>query len=261
MFGIIGSSGVFDAATHHEYAGYGLDPTLPAKVWNASFHQIIPKLDEKLEQAVHAAIPGLDIFVGETALCWHSGQNNTSNSYLSGVWLIGQYGNLAKTNSVQCRQALKGGYYELIDKFSMYPNPDFFTSLLWKQTMGQGVLNTIVPVANSDILMFAHCAQSGSGISIAFVNLNATTTYELSLSTLVGGAAISLVPRGEFILTAESDASRTISLNDVEMAYSGPNSLPSSYTPVTVVNPAQPLTLRPHTYGFVQFYTESNPCS
>lgn len=41
-----------------------------------------------------------------------------------------QLGDLAPTHDFQARQTLLGGYYELINKTTVSPNPDFWTALI-----------------------------------------------------------------------------------------------------------------------------------
>ena len=78
------------------------------------------------------ATPLPQISVGETAMAWHSGQNGTTDSFLSGPWWISQLAGLAPTHDYQCRQTLLGGYYELIDKWTVTPNPDYWSGLICK---------------------------------------------------------------------------------------------------------------------------------
>ena len=59
---------------------------------------------------------------------------------------------------MQCRQTLLGGYYELIDKTTLTPNPDYWTALLWKRTMGQGVLGAWTSNSTT-VYAFASCTQ------------------------------------------------------------------------------------------------------
>lgn len=85
-------------------------------------------------------------------MAWHSGRNNTTNTFMSCPWYMTQLGLLAPTHSVQCRQVsglrivsvtsllmpplfafqtLQGGWYELVDKWTQTPvcAPDFVVLL------------------------------------------------------------------------------------------------------------------------------------
>jgi heparanase 1 len=239
------------AASWHSYVGYGLDPTLPTMAFDASFlaktpAQALPMINVS---AAFAAAGG-ERWVGETAMAWHSGRDNTTNSYLSGPWYINALGSLAATHSVHCRQTLLGGYYELVDRFSITPNPDYFLALLWKRTMGERVLATASSLPEQ-VLAYAHCAAGGGGaVAVAFVNLNATDSFSVSLL----GAGLPLVPRSEYVLTpAAADDLRHVVLNGAGAPLGVSGGVVSPTPPRVVTDPAQPLVLAPHTYGFVVF--------
>jgi heparanase 1 len=200
---------------------------------------------------------------GETAMAWHSGANGTTNTFRDGPWMIAQLGTFAASHTVQCRQTLQGGYYELINKYTMSPNPDYWTAMLWKMTMGQGALPTYS--GNADVLAFAHCTQPGlagvppgSGISFAVVNLSNSTAYALTVTGMSEAAA---ALRLEYMLSApggQVNSSRML-LNGAPLAYGGPGRL-TPLTPAVVNNASAPLVLQPQTYGFVVFPLAANPC-
>lgn len=253
----------FDAVTWHQYSGYGLDPTLASLAWSPAFMDIAPGKAAAQVAAARGVVPGQEMWVGETAMAWHSGGVNVTDTFLSGPWLITQMGALAATHGVQCRQTLKGGYYELVDRNTMAPNPDYVTTYLWKRTLGGGVLNTTVGAGHPDVRVYAHCAAGGEGLALAFVNMNASVAYSISVQDATGGA-VALAPRGEYVLTPGTpgvEASRTVALNGVEVVYAGPGSLAPQLQPAVVTDPSAPLVLAPHTYGFVTLPHASSPCS
>ena len=247
-----------NATTYHMYIGYGLDPTLPQSAWNYTF--LVQSLTQGRSVVAAAAAASLRIplWIGETALAWHSGRNGTTNTFSSGPWMVTQLGHLAQLgHTVQCRQTLRGGYYELIDKFTGVPNPDYWTTRLWKATMGRGVLNTSVGMAGGlplDVFAFAHCtagAVNGS-VTLAYVNLSPGHAYTVNATAMGGasGAAIPLTPRGEYLLTASSLTSSVVKLNGAPLTYNGPGTGPA-LTPVWVDDPLQALVIPPRSYGFV----------
>ena len=122
-------AGTLAAASWHEYVGYGLDPDLPTKCLDASFLDGVKSTAARQVAAAAQAKFAGALWVGETALAWHSGRNGTTNAFASSFWYLVQLGALAATHAVQCRQTLVGGYYELIDKTTRSPNPDFYTAL------------------------------------------------------------------------------------------------------------------------------------
>lgn len=253
-----------DILTWHLYVGYGLDPQLPSKAWERTFlNGIATQASPMLTVADTFLQQGGKIAVGETALAWHSGRNGTTNTFSSGPWYISQLGQLASTHSFQCRQTLLGGYYELIDKFSMLPNPDYWTALLWKMTMGTGVLTTSTD--SSDIDAFTHCTASNdrlsnnqTGLTIAWVNLSPSTTYTINVP---GIDSSNWVPREEYILTSPDNnlASQTILLNNNPLTFS--NGQLSPLIPVTVMDPSVAWTVPPLSYGYTVFPNAPNPCT
>jgi len=253
-------AGTLAAASWHEYVGYGLDPALPAKCLNASFLDGVKATAAgQVAAAAKAKFAG-DLWVGETALAWHSGRNGTTNAFASSFWYLVQLGALAATHTVQCRQTLVGGYYELIDKTTRSPNPDFYTALLWKKTMGTGVLAAAFDAsAAPQLRLFAHCAAAGRGVTLAFANLDATAAFELDVSG-AGGAGLA-APRDEYHLSAVGgDAfAQAAALNGKALSYAGPGTL-DPLAPVTVTDPAAPLILQPRTLGFVVFPDAQNAC-
>ena len=253
-------AGTLAAASWHEYVGYGLDPALPTKCLDASFLDGVKGTAANQAAAAAKAKFSGALWVGETALAWHSGRNGTTNAFASSFWYVVQLGALAATHAVQCRQTLIGGYYELIDKTTRSPNPDFYTALLWKKTMGTGVLAaTFAAAAAPQLRLFAHCTAGGRGVTLAFANLDATAAYELDVSG-AGGAGLA-APRDEYHLSAVGGDvfAQAAALNGNPLAYSGPGTL-DPLAPVAVTDPAAPLILQPRTLGFVVFPDAENVC-
>ncbi len=258
---IAGSS--LNASTWHMYAGYGLDPTLPTKAWSPAFFNLVKTTSSPMIDAAKDFVKGGgEIWVGETAMAWHSGQNGTTNTYLSGPWYISQLGMLASTHTVQCRQTLVGGYYELVNKWDYSPNPDFWTALLWKKTMGTGVL--AASSSSVDVVAFAHCSAaagadatgSATGVTVAFINLSNSTAYQLALSGIP-----SPVPRHEYVLSPADgvETTRDVLLNGSPLTFADGTLSPTP--PAVVTDPSVPLVLQPHTYGYVVFPDAPNPCA
>ena len=100
----------------HGPAGYGLDPDLNKKALNASWLDGSAVTGALQVAAARSANFTGDIWVGETALAWHSGRNGTTNTFYSSPWYLIQLGALAGTHTVQCRQTLRGGSYELVSR-------------------------------------------------------------------------------------------------------------------------------------------------
>lgn len=231
------------------YSGYGLDPTLPSKAWSKAFYGLVDKTAGPLiAAAANFTAAGGVLWVGETAMAWHSGRDNTTNSFLSSPWWLAQLGALAPTHAVQCRQTLLGGYYELVDRFTLVPNSDYWAALIWKRTMGTRVLASPND-AWGDVLTYAHCAVGG-GVAVVFINSNANSTYEVQLNGVPAAGVPPAAPRLEYVLTPDgAPDSKRVLLNGAPLTFVDGALSP---TPPRVAQ-AAPLLLAPHTIGFVVY--------
>eukprot|EP00759_Apiculatamorpha_spiralis_P054971 PhF_6_TR708/c0_g1_i2/m.1168/K07964/HPSE; heparanase len=240
-----------NATTYHIYIGYGLDPKLPIQAWTASFLAQSASQGKQMSDLVYNTLKlpkSLKLFVGETALAWHSGQDGTTNAFSSGAWYITQLGSLMATHSTQCRQTLKGGYYELVNKTTMKPNPDWWTAVLWKLTMGNIVLGATY--SDSNVPTYATCSTTQNTFTIAFVNTHNNTSVELDVSG-VGLYAVAF--REEWILTATTIHSNVMMLNGAELWYEGPGRI-ASIDGVIVNSTQLGVQVPPLSYGYIRFH-------
>lgn len=254
----VGPAAAINASTVHMYVGYGLNPQLPQQAWNATFLAQMRGWAADVASLARASGLSSDVqlWVGETALAWHSGRNGTTDAFASGPWTLIQLGSIAAEGfSVQCRQTLRGGYYSLIDPPTNKPNPDYFTSLMHKTLAGgdRGVLSASVQGDDAgSVFAFAYCAAPGAGapagaVTLVYVNLSPRGSPAISVQ--LGGVLSS--PRQEYVLTADSDSARVMALNGANLTYAGPGTLPA-FTPLNV-NDGSALSLPARSYGFVVF--------
>jgi heparanase 1 len=110
------------------------------------------------------------------------------------------------------RQTLIGGGYELVNRTTFEPNPDYFAALLWRQLVGTAALQldvqqlsprsvslTGTAAAQRDVLrVYAFCARSGDasnssdaggGVVILGLNFSPTQTVNLTLPVRAGVGA------------------------------------------------------------------------
>ena len=100
------------------------------------------------------------LWIGEGAMSYNSGRPGVTNTMVSTFWYANLLAVLSKTqpiaHSVYCRQALLGGYYELIQhnasttpsgQVVLKPNPDYWIARLYKLTVGQA---SIGPIESGD---------------------------------------------------------------------------------------------------------------
>ena len=126
--------------------GYGLDPQLAPKIMDKS-----GKFFDSGPGRAHAMIDGwrnfgephgMELWVGEIAAAWHSGEPGVTNRFISSFWYADALGLLATLNHTGfCRQTLVGGNYGLLNRTTREPNPDFFMAQMFHDKMGEKVLN------------------------------------------------------------------------------------------------------------------------
>ena len=194
--------------------------------------------------------PSAELWVGETAAAWDSGKPGVTNAFVDGFWFVTQLGSLAQLGvHTQCRQALVGGAYELIDKHTFRPNPDYYIALLHSRVMGRAVLDVTQPASHPLVRVYAHCsaynqsATAPGAVAVAIINADTKQTVQLSDLGL-GHTA----PRREWRLRgAKGDVlSRSVEVNGQQLDGA---EIPE---PLLVTQPA-PVTLRPSEILFAVF--------
>jgi len=103
-------------------------------------------------RAVTAFAPDKPVIIGETSSFWGGGLANVSNRFASGLWLLGELGEvgLAEGHRGMIRQDLVGGDYPLLDfvggaahpvvPLQYSPNPDYFTTALLQRVVGESAM-------------------------------------------------------------------------------------------------------------------------
>lgn len=230
-----------DVATWHMYIAYGLDPKLKSLAWDPVEMQKIGTTAAGILSAVSAAAFQGEVWVGESAFAWHSGQEGVTDTFLSAPWWMSALGHLSPTHAGFCRQTLIGGNYELINKTTRSPNSDYYIGRLWKDAMGPSVFPATSNA--STFSAFAHCAPGG-GLSVGFVNFSPDAPAALDVS---GPGALG-APRLLRVLTSADNT--TVSLNGVPLRYvPGSGALPALAPKAD--DGAGALVLPPRSVGFV----------
>jgi len=224
--------GVLDLFTFHNYVGYGLDPKLGEKLMSRKW------LDAYWEQAAPVIAlakslqPGADLVVGETSAAWHSGRCGVTDVFNGCFWYANALGRMAR-GGVQAveRHSFNGGCYRMITQ-EMEPNPDYWLAKMFRDLMGEAVLDIRQVGAsslnlNDNLLMFAHMSKrwpsgslgnsTGHGATYMLVNIDPTETFELEMSGSVG---LSL-PRYEYHFDGGVDGlqSSVVNVNGNELRY------------------------------------------
>jgi len=217
-------------ASYHKYHGSGKDPDLHAKYW----HPIhLYKPGEAVKK--YMSSNNSQLWIGEGAMAHNSGRRNVTDVFQSSMWFANLLGSLSKTtpitHSVYCRQALLGGYYELIDHETLVPNPDYWLSYIWKKLTGTKAIGPILSPQRKDSLdlassyTFGCCDEPGSDKilihsfcgkspgSVVFVVINKSSSRAFNLNVTMGEK------RTEYLLTSNEYGlkSKEMYLNGIMM--------------------------------------------
>eukprot|EP01082_Thalassiosira_pseudonana_P002374 g2378.t1 g2378 contig11:1345778-1347700(+) len=235
-----------DIVTYHKYHGGGKDPKLPNYVRNPSYFNHPMKLSDQgkaIQKYMANNTMKPQLWVGEGALAYNSGAVGVTDSFLGSLWFANLLGVLTKTDpvphSVYCRQALIGGYYELISHETLTPNPDYWVAFMFKNVIGASKaigpilspqrkdslhLSTLVTFGcckkpgQDTVLVHAFCSNSnndyGSSGDVVFVVINVSTDKAVDLDVPLG------TTRTEFVLIPNNHGlkSREVLLNGEVLA-------------------------------------------
>ena len=239
-----------------------------------------------------AASPGLPLYLEEAATQAGGGCDGLSNRFVSGFWWVHTLG-LAGARGVArvTRQDLAGwsfasgaSHYPLagppgwVNETSPggppTPHPDFFTTLLWRQLVGDAVLGASLaaaPAVNASVGVHAWCARGAGPGAVVLTYINTgSAPVELAVVLLGGKGKVAgssragalsplpVAPRVEYALTAPRGdlTADGVLLNGSPLGVDARGALPALPVPGAAV-PAggsaapPPLLLPPQAYGFV----------
>jgi len=146
---------------------------------------------QAIRSARDESAPDAEAWLTETGHALCGGQDGLSDTFASSFWWLDQLGLLAKRGQkVVVRQTLTGGSYDMIDSRTLEPNPDYWSSLLWKRLMGTRALDLAVD-AGPALRAYAHCAADRAGpvgaVTVLLINLGDEETRPLAIGR-AGGA-------------------------------------------------------------------------
>jgi heparanase 1 len=212
----MGGAETIDVITWHYYpqqsqrCPFTTDPYEPEGILNAVGLDRGLVWAEEIEQIRDAQAPELPIWLGESGHAQCGGQPNASDRFEGTFWWLDQLGALARRgHQIIVRQTLSGSNYGIIDDVTLDPRPDYWASLLWRQLMGQRVLDVTRTAVDESVRVYAHCAYQRSGsVAVLAINLDPDAGVRLELNGLSGDKAL-------YLLTAESIESAELMLNGV----------------------------------------------
>src|SRR5882757_5097367 len=127
--------------------------------------------------------PGKPIWLTETAEA-ACGGNRLSATFLDTFRYLDQLGRLAKAGvQVVMHNTLAASDYGLLDENTLAPRPNYWGALLWRQLMGNVVLDPGVPI-HAGLHVYAHCQrETPGGVSLLVINSDRSAPHSLMFPT------------------------------------------------------------------------------
>ena len=143
----------------------------------------------RFKHTVNKNYPGLPVMAGEVGPHSHGGLDGCTNTFANAFWYLQVLGSLAQNGVVAfARSTMIGGWYEMINKTSFEPNPDYFAGLFWGRLMGRTHLETSVSSDASSVRGFASCRSispsNNGGVTVVLYNTDASKTSTVTISGL-----------------------------------------------------------------------------
>jgi len=233
---------ILDAFTWHAYPLGGSGNDVDSKIMDPSRQDAFAEEARRLRTAVdELAGPDVKLWMGETGGSYNSGRNGTGNAFIDAFWYLNAMGELAKNgHETFCRQSLLGGNYELVDKVTFEPNPDFYAAVFFKRLMSGKVYGVNFTNDVQDrIRGFAHA----NATSFKLIILNyGNDAINVKLPDDLGQQ-----PHDEFHFTSEGLHAKKVLLNGQQL------SLDSDFAMMKRESDRDILTVQNRSYVFLQF--------
>jgi heparanase 1 len=239
-----------NAVTIHLYnLGPGNNLSLPYTILNPNHDAVTIETAANLSRMT-ATTGHQDMWVGEDGGAYNSGQNQTTNRFISAFWSLTELGTFARAGfKVYCRQTFLGGNYGLVDKDTLKPNPDFFAFLLFKRLMGPTALDVGIQSGEPYVKVFAHCARGVSGgVTLLMLNFDGAREFRISGPTSLLGSG----PRHEYLMASPGIVNGTVAyLNGQPLVISDAGAYPKLEPVIKATS--DPVVIPPHSYSFTVF--------
>jgi heparanase 1 len=165
-----------NALTWHHY--YGPGSGRPNALVEANFSQpaILDRFMDNAASALQLYWQNLPIisklWLGETSSTYGGGTSNVSNGFVAGFLWLDKLGlaSLFQTEVV-CRQVFAQARYSILGTDNL-PNPDYWTSVLWKRLVGNSRVLFVKQGLDYDrsVRSYAYCGSSGEDVTVAILN-------------------------------------------------------------------------------------------
>ena len=188
---------------------------------------------------------GKPIWLTETAEA-ACGGNRWAATFLDTFRYLDQLGRLAKAGvQVVMHNTLAASDYGLLDEKTLAPRPNYWGALLWRQLMGNVVLDPGVPI-HAGLHVYAHCQrETPGGVSLLVINSDRSAPHSLMFPAT----------SERYTLDAANLQDATVRLNGSALGLSGLDDLPRVTGAPTA---AGALSFAPATINFLAVPTAAN---
>ena len=224
-----------------------------ARLWSTKYLDFALRLAGNMTAIRDRVAPQADVWLSESDSICHQGVMGVTNAYLNSIWLVNRLGIMANANvTVMARQSLVGYNYSLLGNWPVEPikpNPDYWTTILFRRLFGDTVLATTAVVSSPGppptnatgggdrARAFAFCASAADGhakgaIAIALVNFDpdASATFTFDKEALGAHREYLLAPGADPVVASVAWSSREMLLNGELLKLGADGALPAEVT-------------------------------
>lgn len=184
-------------------------------------------------------------WLGELGPALYGGEPGLSDRFLSGLWWLDALSSAALAGETRvARQTLFGSEYGLLQSESYTPNPDYWSSVLWKRLMGPRVHAVAAEGRPPYIRLYAQSEGPGRRKTLLAINVSFSDSVVIDLSETLAGSS-----RGRlYRVTAPDPFAREVRVNGVEP---GAEALGAALEALGAPLTDDSITLGPLSYCFV----------
>eukprot|EP01059_Diplonema_ambulator_P014673 TRINITY_DN25614_c0_g1_i1.p1 TRINITY_DN25614_c0_g1~~TRINITY_DN25614_c0_g1_i1.p1 ORF type:complete len:500 (+),score=166.65 TRINITY_DN25614_c0_g1_i1:33-1502(+) len=245
MVGYYVQPGVLDIATYHQY------PECEGTSTNAlspSCLQQVTDTANVIATNITGAKKGIITWAGETADHVEGGIPGLNDVFQDVFYYAWQLGALPANNvPMALRQCMVGGDYELVDRNTFLPNPDYFIAAMFKvMNVSGGAAQAVTvspPVSTTGLQVFGFVTTAKENAAV-IINTGLQDAYTVSLEGAGWKPSVSA-----WHFTSPNITSKAIHLNNMPLVY------PGNGAPVPAMNPVTqttPLAVAPASVVFVK---------
>ncbi len=243
--------GSIDAMTYHQY--YNNNQANFSEFYNPDILDCLITEMQQVERIMtESGASAIESWLGETSSAYGGGVPGVSNSYIAGFMWLDKLGVAARLkHKVVIRQTFYWGSYSLINRKTLDPFPDYWSSYLYKKLVGSRVLEVHDGISlGRKIRVYAHCTSERSGYDIGSLVLIALNTQH-DEAQLVLSNGLERLSVDQYLLTPGENnnlTSQTVRLNGELLQMVNDTFLPN--VPPKPIIPPDHIILPPVSYGF-----------